>query len=67
MQQSGVGLGADYAAMADLDRQGEGDDSEPGADLLPWVKGVLLVGWWGVVAVVVASVFFFGAFVGGLK
>jgi hypothetical protein len=35
--------------------------------LLPWVKGVLLVGWWGVLAVAVASVFFFGAFVGGLK
>jgi hypothetical protein len=43
------------------------EDSESGAGLLPWVKGVLLVGWWGVVAVVVASVFFFGAFVGGLK
>ena len=46
---------------------GKDDDSEAGAGLLPWVKGVLLVGWWGVVAVVVASVFFFGAFVGGLK
>ena len=43
------------------------DDSELDAGLLPWVKGVLLVGWWGVVAVAVASVFFFGAFVGGLK
>ena len=43
------------------------DDSEPGAGLLPWVKGVLLVGWWGAVAVAVASIFFFGAFVGGLK
>jgi hypothetical protein len=42
------------------------DDSEA-AGLLPWVKSVLLVGWWGVVAVAVASVFFFGAFVGGLK
>jgi hypothetical protein len=37
------------------------------AELLPWVKKVLLVGWWGVVAVVVASVFFFGAIVGGFK
>jgi hypothetical protein len=43
------------------------DYSEPAPDVLPWVKGVLLVGWWSVVAVAVASVFFFGAFVGGLK
>ncbi len=43
------------------------DDSELDAGLLPWVKGVLLVGWWGVVAVAVASIFFLGAFVGGLK
>jgi hypothetical protein len=43
------------------------DDSESASGMLPWVKGVLLVGWWGVVAVVVASVFFFGALVGGLK
>jgi len=43
------------------------EDPEPGADLLPWVKGVLLVGWWSAVAVAVASVFFFGALVGGLK
>jgi hypothetical protein len=43
------------------------DDSEAAAGLLPWVKGLLMVGWWSVVAVVVASIFFFGAFVGGLK
>jgi hypothetical protein len=43
------------------------DDSEVAPGLVPWVKSVLLVGWWGVVAVVVASVFFFGAVVGGLK
>jgi hypothetical protein len=43
------------------------DDSEDTPALLPWVKNVLLVGWWGVVAVAVASVFFFGAVVGGLK
>jgi hypothetical protein len=43
------------------------DDSEETPALLPWVKSVLLVGWWGVVAVAVASVFFFGAVVGGLK
>jgi hypothetical protein len=33
----------------------------------PWVKNVLLVGWWGMVAVMVASVFVFGAIVGGYK
>jgi hypothetical protein len=43
------------------------DDSEAAPGLVPLVKSVLLVGWWGVVAVVVASVFFFGAVVGGLK
>jgi hypothetical protein len=43
------------------------DDSEDIPALLPWVRSVLLVGWWGVVAVAVASVFFFGAVVGGLK
>jgi hypothetical protein len=43
------------------------EDSEAAAGLLPWVKGLLLVGWWGVVAVAVASIFFFGAFVGGFK
>jgi hypothetical protein len=40
-------------------------DSEDG--LVPWVRKALLVGWWGVVALVVASVFFFGALVGGFK
>ena len=40
-------------------------DSEDG--LVPWVRKALLVGWWGVIAVVVASVFFFGALVGGFK
>ncbi len=44
------------------------EDVPSSADvLLPWVKGVLLVGLWSVVAVVVASVFFLGALVGGLK
>ena len=43
------------------------DDSEGDPGLLPWVRSVLLVGWWSVVAVVVASVFFFGAIVGGFK
>jgi hypothetical protein len=33
----------------------------------PWVQRVLLVGWWGMVAVMVASVFVFGAIVGGFK
>jgi len=36
-------------------------------DGLPWVRGALRVGWWGMVALVTASVFFFGAIVGGLK
>jgi hypothetical protein len=40
-------------------------DAEDG--LVPWVRKALLVGWWGVIAVVVASVFFFGALVGGFK
>ena len=40
-------------------------DAEDG--LVPWVRKALLVGWWGVVALVVASVFFFGALVGGFK
>jgi hypothetical protein len=40
-------------------------DSEDG--LVPWIRKALLVGWWGVVALVVASVFFFGALVGGFK
>jgi hypothetical protein len=33
----------------------------------PLVQKVLLVGWWGMVAVMVASVFVFGAIVGGFK
>jgi len=40
-------------------------DSEDG--LVPWVRKALLVGWWGVFALVVASVFFIGALVGGFK
>jgi len=32
-----------------------------------WIKKALMVGWWGAVAVMVASVFFFGAIVGGFK
>ncbi len=44
-----------------------GSSEDAPAELLPWVKNVLLVGWWGVVAVAVASVFFFGAIVGGFK
>jgi hypothetical protein len=34
---------------------------------VPWVRKALLVGWWGVFALVVASVFFIGALVGGFK
>jgi hypothetical protein len=33
----------------------------------PLIDNALMVGWWGAVAVMVASVFFFGAMVGGLK
>ena len=44
-----------------------GTSKDAPAELLPWVKKVLVIGWWGVVAVVVASVFFFGAIVGGFK
>jgi hypothetical protein len=33
----------------------------------PWVNKALMVGWWGMVAVMVASVFVFGAIVGGFK
>ena len=33
----------------------------------PWITNALMVGWWGAVAVMVASVFFFGAIVGGFK
>jgi hypothetical protein len=36
-------------------------------ELLPWVKRALLVGGWSVFVVAVASVFFFGAIVGGFK
>jgi hypothetical protein len=43
------------------------EDPEDSPALLPWVRSALLVGWWSVVAVAVASVFFFGAVVGGLK
>jgi hypothetical protein len=44
-----------------------GSSEDAPAELLPWVRNVLLVGWWGVLAVAVASVFFFGAIVGGFK
>jgi hypothetical protein len=44
------------------------DDAPPSVlRLLPWVKGALMVGGCSVLAVVVASVFFFGAIVGGFK
>jgi hypothetical protein len=36
-------------------------------DLLPWARTALRVGWWGMIAVATASVFFFGAMVGGFK
>ena|ERR1700761_973932 len=40
-------------------------DHDGGAIL--WVRRMLLVSWWGILAVAVASVFFFGALVGGFK
>jgi hypothetical protein len=43
------------------------DDTTRFEGLGPWVERALLVGWWGMFAVVVASVFFFGAIVGGFK
>ena len=61
-----MGLGADCGFEGRSERSPR-DDPELVEGSLPWVKGVLLVGWWGVVAVVVASVFFFGAIVGGFK
>jgi hypothetical protein len=33
----------------------------------PLIEHALMLGWWGAVAVMVASVFFFGAMVGGFK
>ena len=41
------------------------DAAEPFA--APWVQTALMLGWWGMVAVMVASVFAFGAIVGGFK
>jgi hypothetical protein len=42
-----------------------GRDSEGG--LVHWARKALVVGWWSVFALAVASVFFFGALVGGFK
>ena len=36
-------------------------------DMLPAVKGVVKVGWWGMVVLGTVSVFMLGAIVGGLK
>jgi hypothetical protein len=33
----------------------------------PWIENALMLGWWGAVAAMVATVFFFGAMVGGFK
>ena len=43
------------------------EPSEPLENMTPWVRGVLMVGGWGVGAVVTVSLFFFGALVGGFK
>ena len=62
MQPVGVGLGQFRLRwLTGVFRRGDPESS------LPWVKNALMVGWWGVVAVMVASVFFFGAIVGGFK
>jgi hypothetical protein len=42
-------------------------DDAPKSFGSPLIKNALMVGWWGAVAVMVASVFFFGAIVGGFK
>jgi hypothetical protein len=42
-------------------------DEKQKPEPVPWVRKALLVGWWGVFALVVASVFFIGALVGGFK
>jgi hypothetical protein len=42
-------------------------DSSFAEGLLPWAKAALRIGWWSMVAVATASVFFFGAVVGGFK
>ena|ERR1700729_3810014 len=39
----------------------------PETPAAPWVQKALMLGWWGMVAVMVASVFVFGAIVGGFK
>jgi len=36
-------------------------------DAPPWVEGIARVGWWGMFALITASVFFFGAVIGGLR
>jgi hypothetical protein len=36
-------------------------------DVQPWTTSVLRLGWWSMVAVATASVFCFGAIIGGLK
>jgi hypothetical protein len=36
-------------------------------DVQPWTTSVLRLGWWSAVAVATASVFCFGAIIGGLK
>ena len=61
MRPVDVGLAAASASVAYLCRR------YPRSLRVPWIKNVLMVGWWGVVAVMVASVFFFGAIVGGFK
>ncbi len=53
--------------ISEVAEQANSDAPPRDTPLLPWVKPVLLVGWWSFLAVAVASVFFFGALVGGFK
>ena len=59
MQPVGVGLGAVSCRLVCFQ-----EDQLRGLAL---DQGSVAVGWWGMVAVLVASVFFFGAIVGGFK
>ena len=46
---------------------GSSSEDTPEPLAAPWLQKALMVGWWGMVAVMVASVFVFGAIVGGFK
>jgi hypothetical protein len=54
-------------AAANAPQAGPSAEDAPEDFPAPWIKNALMVGWWGMVAVMVASVFVFGAIVGGFK